>query len=95
MTLWTALALVGFAGLVLLRASARLCRGSRARAAPRPILIAPPCGCGPEGLRTAWKEVPGLTKEQAEDLLDWLENNCAGRREVDDPTPAGFRLRFR
>ena len=60
----------------------------------RPILIHGRFSADTAPAGTPWKEVSGLTKTEAEELLDWLE--CHGRttRALPLVSHRGFAVRF-
>lgn len=45
--------------------------------------------------KTGTAEVRGLTKQEAEDLLDWLEANGYQHRELNYVTGKGFAVRYK
>jgi hypothetical protein len=55
----------------------------------------PPAGPAPTAGSTGYVEVSGLTKAQAERLLDWLEANGYQARELSAWTPDGYTVRYR
>jgi hypothetical protein len=71
---------------------------------PRGASERQPAGAAPErrpaGLAlaagsTGYVEVSGLTKAQAEQLLDWLEANGYQACGLSAPTPDGYTVRYR
>jgi len=48
---------------------------------------------GPD--ESGWKQVAGLSRTDAEQLLDWLENHCVSEKELQLDPAAGFLVRWR
>jgi hypothetical protein len=87
-----ALALVLGLGLLLRRPVLQAVRRISSR---RPLPPRPPAAPHPLAMPGGWRKVSGLSKAQAEELLDWLEANGYREREL-TCTPDGlFTVRYR
>ncbi len=62
------------------------CKGCGTRRLFRPPVITDAAG---------WSSASGLSQREAEELLDWLEANGFGQREVVYPPGGGLTVRWR
>ena len=91
----------GFRSLLGPRKKGAFAAGSASASPPvhgQPPLVAsqtPASGSSPSAGPTDFTEVTGLTKAQAEQLLDWLEANGYQAFEVSEFTPNGYTVRYR
>jgi hypothetical protein len=93
MASWMALAAVP-AGLLVCSGLFRR-SGQAPAASRRSIVLEAGPEAGAEDAWNLWKEVPGLTRPEAEELLDRLERLGVTERELGPVSPAGFVVRYR
>jgi hypothetical protein len=75
---------------------------ARAGALAYPAALPPPtlscrvsAACPAFPAETDWRAISGLTKTEAEDLLDWLEGQGVRERALGELAAGGFTVRYK